>query len=105
MEDHQNYCMYGKDAVIAADILKLQLLKLKRNDEFSISVGFKYKNLREYLEKLVKAGYKVALVGKDLDEPQSSPKKNTPKTPTDKSPRPQTKTQKKKPLVPPNTRA
>lgn len=66
MEDHQNYCMYGKDAVIAANILKLQLLKLKRNDEFSISVGFKYKNLREYLEKLVKAGYKVAL--KELEE-------------------------------------
>ncbi|VEI52723.1 DNA primase TraC [Capnocytophaga sputigena] len=84
MEDHQNYCMYGKDAVIAADILKLQLLKLKRNDEFSISVGFKYKNLREYLEKLVKAGYKVALK-ESLYEPQSSPKKNTPKTPTDKS--------------------
>ncbi|WP_281638692.1 zincin-like metallopeptidase domain-containing protein [Capnocytophaga sputigena] len=84
MEDHQNYCMYGKDAIIAADILKLQLLKLKRNDEFSISVGFKYKNLREYLEKLVKAGYKVALK-ESLYEPQSSPKKNTPKTPTDKS--------------------
>ena len=84
MEDHQNYCMYGKDAVIAADILNLQLLKLKRNDEFSISVGFKYKNLREYLEKLVKAGYKVALK-ESLYEPQSSPKKNTPKTPTDKS--------------------
>ena len=84
MEDHQNYCMYGKDAVIAADILKLQLLKLKRNDELSISVGFKYKNLREYLEKLVKAGYKVALK-ESLYEPQSSPKKNTPKTPTDKS--------------------
>ena len=84
MEDHQNYCMYGKDAVIAADILKLQLLKLKRNDEFSISVGFKYKNLREYLEKLVKAGYKVALK-ESLYEPQSSPKKNTPKTPTNKS--------------------
>ena len=66
MEDHQNYCMYGNDAVIAANILKLQLLKLKRNDEFSISVGFKYKNLREYLEKLVKAGYKVAL--KELEE-------------------------------------
>ena len=84
MEDHQNYCMYGKDAIIAADILKLQLLKLKRNDEFSISVGFKYKNLREYLEKLVKAGYKVALK-ESLYEPQSSPKKDTPKTPTDKS--------------------
>jgi len=96
MEDHQNYCMYGKDAVIAADILKLQLLKLKRNDEFSISVGFKYKNLREYLEKLVKAGYKVALVGKDLDEPQSSPKKNTPKTPTDKSAPSSNKNTKKK---------
>jgi hypothetical protein len=76
MEDHQNYCMYGKDAVIAADILNLQLLKLKRNDEFSISVGFKYKNLREYLEKLVKAGYKVAVRGNDLDKPQSSPQKN-----------------------------
>lgn len=76
MEDHQNYCMYGKDAVIAADILKLQLLKGKRNDEFSISVGFKYKNLREYLEKLVKAGYKVAVRGNDLDKPQSSPQKN-----------------------------
>jgi hypothetical protein len=75
MEDHQNYCMYGKDAVIAADILNLQLLKLKRNDEFSISVGFKYKNLREYLEKLVKAGYKVALK-ESLYEPQSSPQKN-----------------------------
>ena len=75
MEDHQNYCMYGNDAVIAANILKLQLLKLKRNDEFSISVGFKYKNLREYLEKLVKAGYKVALK-ESLYEPQSSPQKN-----------------------------
>lgn len=85
MEDHQNYCMYGKDAVIAADILNLQLLKLKRNDEFSISVGFKYKNLREYLEKLVKAGYKVALK-EYLYEPQSSPKKNTTKSPSsDKS--------------------
>ena len=85
MEDHQNYCMYGKDAVIAADILKLQLLKLKRNDEFSISVGFKYKNLREYLEKLVKAGYKVALK-EYLYEPQNSPKKNTTKSPSsDKS--------------------
>lgn len=84
MEDHQNYCMYGNDAVIAANILKLQLLKLKRNDEFSISVGFKYKNLREYLEKLVKAGYKVAVRGNDLDKPQSSPKK-APKNPTDKS--------------------
>ena len=81
MEDHQNYCMYGKDAVIAADILNLQLLKLKRNDEFSISVGFKYKNLREYLEKLVKAGYKVALK-EYLYEPQSSPKKNTTKSPS-----------------------
>lgn len=76
MEDHQNYCMYGKDAVIAADILKLQLLKGKRNDEFSISVGFKYNYLREYLEKLVKAGYKVAVRGNDLDKPQSSPQKN-----------------------------
>ena len=85
MEDQLNYSMYGKDAVIAADILNLQLLKGKRNDEFSNSVGFKYNYLREYLEKLVKAGYKVALVGKDLDKPQSSPKKNTPKTPTDKS--------------------
>ena len=85
MEDQLNYSMYGKDAVIAADILNLQLLKGKRNDEFSISVGFKYNYLREYLEKLVKAGYKVALVGKDLDKPKSSPKKNTPKTPTDKS--------------------
>ena len=75
MEDHQNYCMYGKDAVIAADILKLQLLKGKRNDEFSISVGFKYNYLREYLEKLVKAGYKVALK-ESLYEPQSSPQKN-----------------------------
>ena len=34
MEDHQNYCMYGKDAVIAANILKLQLLKLKRMMSF-----------------------------------------------------------------------
>ena len=85
MEDHQNYCMYGEDAVIAANILKLQLLKLKRNDEFSISVGFKYKNLREYLEKLVKAGYKVALK-ESLYEPQNSPKKNTTKSPSsDKS--------------------
>ena len=85
MEDQQNYTMYGKDAVIAADILNLQLLKLKRNDEFSISVGFKYKNLREYLEKLVKAGYKVALK-EYLYEPQSSPKKNTTKSPSsDKS--------------------
>ena len=85
MEDQQNYTMYGKDAFIAADILNLQLLKGKRNDEFSNSVGFKYNYLREYLEKLVKAGYKVALVGKDLDKPKSSPKKNTPKTPSDKS--------------------
>ncbi len=85
MEDQLNYSMYGKDAVIAADILNLQLLKGKRNDEFSNSVGFKYNYLREYLEKLVKAGYKVALVGKDLDKPKSPPKKNTPKTPSDKS--------------------
>ena len=76
MEDHQNYCMYGKDAVIAADILNLQLLKGKGNDEFSNSVGFKYNYLREYLEKLVKAGYKVAVRGNDLDKPQSSPQKN-----------------------------
>jgi len=69
MEDHQNYCMYGKDAVIAADILNLQLLKLKRNDEFSISVGFKYNYLREYLEKLVKAGYKVAVRENNLAKP------------------------------------
>ena len=96
MEDQLNYSMYGKDAVIAADILKLQLLKLKRNDEFSISVGFKYKNLREYLEKLVKAGYKVALVGKDLDKPQNSPKKNTTKTPSDKSDSSSNKNTKKK---------
>ena len=79
MEDQLNYSMYGKDAVIAADILNLQLLKGKRNDEFSNSVGFKYNYLREYLEKLVKAGYKVALVGKDLDKPKSPPKKNTKK--------------------------
>ena len=76
MEDQQNYTMYGKDAFIAADILNLQLLKVKRNDEFSISVGFKYNYLREYLEKLVKAGYKVAVRGNDLDKPQSSPQKN-----------------------------
>ena len=101
MEDHQNYCMYGKDAVIAADILKLQLLKLKRNDEFSISVGFKYKNLREYLEKLVKAGYKVALVGKDLDKPQNSPKKKTTKTPSEKSDSSSNKNTKKIQIIPP----
>ena len=76
MEDQQNYTMYGKDAVIAADILNLQLLKGKGNNEFSNSVGFKYNYLREYLEKLVKAGYKVAVRGNDLDKPQSSPKKN-----------------------------
>lgn len=69
MEDHQNYCMYGKDAVIASDILNLQLLKVKRNDEFSISVGFKYNYLREYLEKLVKAGYKVAVRENNLAKP------------------------------------
>ena len=69
MEDHQNYCMYGKDAVIAADILNLQLLKGKRNDEFSNSVGFKYNYLREYLEKLVKAGYKVAVRENNLAKP------------------------------------
>ena len=76
MEDQQNYTMYGKDAVIAADILNLQLLKGKGNNEFSNSVGFKYNYLREYIEKLVKAGYKVAVRGNDLDKPQSSPKKN-----------------------------
>ena len=76
MEDQLNYSMYGKDAVIAADILNLQLLKGKGNDEFSNSVGFKYNYLREYLEKLVKAGYKVAVRGNDLDKPQSSPQKN-----------------------------
>ena len=76
MEDQQNYTMYGKDAFIAADILNLQLLKGKGNDEFSNSVGFKYNYLREYLEKLVKAGYKVAVRGNDLDKPQSSPQKN-----------------------------
>ena len=76
MEDQQNYTMYGKDAVIAADILNLQLLKGKGNDEFSNSVGFKSNYLREYIEKLVKAGYKVAVRGNDLDKPQSSPKKN-----------------------------
>ena len=69
MEDQQNYTMYGKDAFIAADILNLQLLKLKRNDEFSISVGFKYNYLREYLEKLVKAGYKVAVRENNLAKP------------------------------------
>ena len=76
MEDQQNYTMYGKDAFIAADILNLQLLKGKGNDEFSNSVGFKYNYLKEYLEKLVKAGYKVAVRGNDLDKPQSSPQKN-----------------------------
>ena len=76
MEDQQNYTMYGKDAFIAADILNLQLLKGKGNDEFSNSVGFKYNYLKEYLEKLVKAGYKVAVLGNDLDKPQSSPQKN-----------------------------
>ena len=76
MEDQQNYTMYGKDAVIAADILNLQLLKGKGNNEFSNSVGFKYNYLREYIEKLVKAGYKVAVRGNDLDKPQSSPQKN-----------------------------
>ena len=69
MEDHQNYCMYGKDAFIAADILNLQLLKGKGNDEFSNSVGFKYNYLREYLEKLVKAGYKVAVRENNLAKP------------------------------------
>ena len=69
MEDQQNYTMYGKDAFIAADILNLQLLKVKRNDEFSISVGFKYNYLREYLEKLVKAGYKVAVRENNLAKP------------------------------------
>ena len=69
MEDQQNYTMYGKDAFIAADILNLQLLKGKRNDEFSNSVGFKYNYLREYLEKLVKAGYKVAVRENNLAKP------------------------------------
>ena len=69
MEDQQNYTMYGKDAFIAADILNLQLLKGKGNDEFSNSVGFKYNYLREYLEKLVKAGYKVAVRENNLAKP------------------------------------
>ena len=66
------YETFGKDAVIASQVLGITLTKRNNGNAASAELaGFPYHALDTYLHKLVKAGYRVAICDQ-LEDPKSA---------------------------------
>lgn len=66
------YELFGDDAVIASRILEITLTSRDKNKEDALAMaGFPHHSITSYLQKLLKAGYKVA-IGEQVEDPKNA---------------------------------